>query len=878
MINPAHLTPLVDRIPPNNLDAEMALLGSILVDKEMMATVSEIVRPEDFHSALHGLVFTALYALYERGEPLDKVALAEELKSRSLLEKIGGLAYLSSLMDTVPTAASAEYYAKIVREKSSLRGLIHAGTQITALGFESEDDVEVALDKSEQIIYEIGNRDNRGSFAPVSSLLLDTFHELEKRHVSRGDRTGVTSGFADIDEYTAGFQKGNLIILAARPAMGKTSLALNMALFAARDEKRPVAVFSLEMTKQELVERLISSDAQIDASRLRRGAIEGKDWERIGNSIGRLHEMPLYLDDSGAVTVNEIRSRLRRLKSAHGLSIAFIDYLQLVRPGSLNKNANRNEELSDICRTLKATAKDLGIPIVALAQLNRAVETRQDKRPMLSDLRDCLAGETRIVDADTGQRVAMNDIVANARRFNVWAIDDRLQLVRRPIVDAWAVGERPVFRVTTKSGRTIRCTDGHRFRLVSGWAELKDLAVGYNLAVPRVLPDPASVRHEMSAGKALLLGWLLGDGHLGGSPTLTVVSAEEAEYAVALASTEFQLQPTIKPGRVGANALRVTMTTGHMCGAGKNPLTTWLRDLGIWKGTGAAKHIPEIIFSQDQETIAAFLRGLFHADGSFSRRPNTTHAVVRLSTINEEMARGVQTLLLRLGLNSIVKGDRRSIGGYRTLTSCLYTVSLAERKSVSTFVDRVGFLCAKQRAAESKLIRDKENDNGHVDRIPTEVNAYVRSLRAEFRLSHAELGYREQGKAMSRERCAMLAARFSDDNLEKLAYSDVLWDPIVSIEPDGVETVYDLTVGDLHNFVADGFVTHNSGAIEQEADIVTFLYRDAYYNKEMSAEPDATEFIFAKHRNGKVGTVKLRFRPEHTLFQPYGDDSHFPAP
>jgi replicative DNA helicase len=387
-VSAAPYVSFVDRIPPNNLEAEMALLGSILVDKEIMATVSEIVRPDDFYASLHESIYLALFSLYEAGKPLDKVALAEELRSRGMLDKIGGLAYLTSLMDTVPTAASAEYYAKIVREKAALRGLIHAGTRITQLGYESEEDVPAALDASEQIVYDVGNRDNRGQFSAVSSLLLDTFHELEKRHTQRGDRTGITSGFADIDEYTAGFQKGNLIILAARPAMGKTSLALNMALFAARDDRQPVAVFSLEMTKQELVERLISSDAGIDASKLRRGAIEGRDWEKIGNSIGRLNELPIFLDDSGSVTVGEIRSRLRRLKSSHGLGVAFVDYLQLVRPSMMYRNVNRNEELSEICRTLKATAKDLAIPIVALAQLNRAVETRQDKRPMLSDLRD----------------------------------------------------------------------------------------------------------------------------------------------------------------------------------------------------------------------------------------------------------------------------------------------------------------------------------------------------------------------------------------------------------------------------------------------------------------------------------------------------------
>ncbi|MDB5072305.1 MAG: replicative helicase [Candidatus Eremiobacteraeota bacterium] len=387
-MNVAPFVSTVDRIPPSNLEAEMALLGSILVDKEMMAAVSEIVQPADFYASLHESIFLALYALYERGEPLDKVALAEELRNRGMLDKIGGMAYLNSLMDTVPTAASAEYYARIVREKSTLRGLIHAGTKVTQLGYESEEDVPAAIDRAEQVVYEVGNRSDHNAFSTVPSMLLPVFQMLEKRHEQKGDRTGVTSGYRDIDDYTAGWQPGNLVILAARPAMGKTSLALNMAVAAAKDEKKPVAVFSLEMTKQEIVERLLSSEARLDASKLRRGAIADRDWEKIGHAMGMLHELPIYLDDAGAVTVTEIRSRLRRLKSAHGLSVVFIDYLQLVRPSTLGKVVNRNEELSEICRTLKATAKDLGVPIVALAQLNRAVETRSDKRPMLSDLRD----------------------------------------------------------------------------------------------------------------------------------------------------------------------------------------------------------------------------------------------------------------------------------------------------------------------------------------------------------------------------------------------------------------------------------------------------------------------------------------------------------
>jgi replicative DNA helicase len=380
--------PGVDRIPPNNLSAEMAVLGSILVDREMMATVSELLAPHDFYAFVHEAIFSTLIALYDRGEPLDKITVAEELRRSGALEKIGGVPYLTLLMDTVPTAASAEYYAKIVREKSALRGLIHAGTRITQLGFESEEDVEGALDQSEQIVYEVGRRQTRGEFAPVEKLLKGTFEQIDRLYQSRGNRTGLTSGFRDIDDFTAGFQPGNFVILAARPAMGKTSMALNMAAAMAREEQKPIAVFSLEMTNEELVTRLLCAEARIDAQHLRRGNIKDHEWDKISEGMSSLSRMPIFIDDSGSVTVSEVRSRCRRLQSAEGLAAVIIDYLQLVRPTTATRSQNRNEELSDICRTLKSTAKDLGIPIIALAQLNRAVESRNDKRPMLSDLRD----------------------------------------------------------------------------------------------------------------------------------------------------------------------------------------------------------------------------------------------------------------------------------------------------------------------------------------------------------------------------------------------------------------------------------------------------------------------------------------------------------
>jgi replicative DNA helicase len=660
--------------------------------------------------------------------------------------------------------------------------------------------------------------------------------------------------------------------------MGKTSMALAMASAAAKEDGKPVAIFSLEMTNEELVTRLLCAESRINSQNLRRGNIKDPEWEKISTGMSALSQLPIYIDDSGSVSVTEIRSRCRRVQSADGLAAIFIDYLQLVRPSGTSRSQNRNEELSEICRVLKATAKDLEVPIIALAQLNRGVESRNDKRPMLADLRDCLAGDALVANADTGERIPVAEIVQRGLRFNVWSLDDQLKLVRRPIVDSWEVGAKEIYRVTTQSGRVLRCSDGHRFLTISGWRPLRDLQLGVQVAAPRVLDPQLNDPGSFTAGRALLLGWLIGDAHLGGSAALTVVDAVEADVAAALGAAEFGLSPKIRRERANTTAMRVSFTTGRMSGAGKNPLTTWLRQLGVWKVTGHRKRAPKAIFEQQSPIVAAFLRGLFHADGSLTRSAVSTRVSVRLTTISEGLARDVQHLLLRFGIVSIVKSDARNIGGYRTKSTAIWTIAIQQRAAVCDFMDQIGFLGEKHERAMRSVVREVQTDAAHFDRIPLEVNERVLTLRHEHGFSHAALGWREQGKAMSRTTCAKLATRLGDEVLETLAFSDVIWEPIVSIERDGLETVYDLTIDGLHNFCVNEVITHNSGALEQEADIVSFLYRDSYYNRESAPEPDMTEFIIAKNRSGPTGMVKLRFLAEHTLFVPYGDASHYSGP
>jgi replicative DNA helicase len=380
----------IDRIPPHNLEAEMAVLGSILVDKNMMEIVDEILRPGDFYAHVHETIYEAFVELYRndpRG-PLDRIVLAEELRRRDVLERVGGLSYISALMETVQTAASARYYATIVHEKAILRALIHAGTEVTQYGYEGEEDVAEALERSQQVVFGIGQR-GVTQFVQATELLKDAFDNIDRLFHARGNRTGLTSGYLQIDEMTGGFQPGNFIIIAARPGMGKTSFALNMAVAAAREEKLPIAFFSLEMSNNELIQRLICSEARISMHDVRRGNIKGDQWVQISDAMGKLATLPIYLDETAALTVTDIRHRCRRLKSQTGrLGGVFIDYLQLLRPALSGRNANRNEEISEICRNLKATAKELNVPLFGLAQLNRGVETRTEKRPMLADLRD----------------------------------------------------------------------------------------------------------------------------------------------------------------------------------------------------------------------------------------------------------------------------------------------------------------------------------------------------------------------------------------------------------------------------------------------------------------------------------------------------------
>lgn len=385
-----------ERVPPQNIEAEQAVLGAMLIDKEAIAKATEVLSADDFYREAHRVIFSAMLELYNKNEAVDMVTVTEILKRDNKLEDIGGIAYITSLANVVLTAANVKYHAEIVAEKSVLRQLVRVSTEIAAMGYEANEDVGTLLDTAESRILEISNRKKKNDFTAINDILMDSVQSIESLLQNKGGLTGLPAGFADLDKLTSGLHPSDFIILAARPSMGKTALALNIvqnvALRAHKvigGEPRSVAFFSLEMSKEQLVNRMLCAEAGIDSQRLRVGEMHDEDWTHLWDACDTMSRAKIYIDDTAGITVMDMRSRARRLKAEHGLDLIVVDYLQLMQgSGKRNNSGDRQQEVSEISRSLKALARELDVPVLALSQLSRSVESRQVKRPMLSDLRE----------------------------------------------------------------------------------------------------------------------------------------------------------------------------------------------------------------------------------------------------------------------------------------------------------------------------------------------------------------------------------------------------------------------------------------------------------------------------------------------------------
>ena len=596
------------RVPPHNLEAEQALLGGLLLDNAAIDRVVELVSAEDFYREAHRKIFKAILDLTNRSEPVDLLTLSEGLKSKGEIAEVGGAAYLSELTDRAVSAANTAYYARIIREKATLRALIATASEIATRGYEGREDVDLFLDQAEHAIYQIAERKVRASFTKVGDMIVETFKHIEDLYQRKEMVTGVPTGFVDLDRMTAGLQPSDLIIVAGRPSMGKSSFVLNIAEHVAIEKGTGVAVFSLEMSKEQLVLRMLCSQAKVDLSKVRTGFLSARDFPKLATAAGRIADAPVYIDDTPALSALELRAKARRLKrdQSANLGLVVVDYLQLMR-GSTGSDS-REQEISEISRSLKALAKELHLPVIALSQLNRQVEQRNPPKPRMADLRECVTGDTPVLLTD-GRRKPIRELVGTQPQVVAVTPEGRLTSARSDRV--WSVGRRPVFRVKLATGQAIRATAEHRLLGPRGWIHVSD----------------------------------------------------------------------VRPGTV---------------------------------------------------------------------------------------------------------------------------LATAEERSTSSI---------------------------------------IHSRPEPFAALTGEIVDRRE-RALS-------------------------WEPVMSVEPDGVEEVYDLTVPGPGCWIADGIVSHNSGAIEQDADLIAFIYRDEVYN--LGNEGKA-EIIVAKQRNGPTGEVMLAFRSEYTRFENLEED------
>jgi len=799
------------RIPPHDLQAEESLLGAMLLSRDAIVEAVQICTGEDFYKPAHGHVFEAVCSLYGQGEPADPVTVADELRRADLLEPIGGLATLVSLQANTPATSNARRYAQIVEEHALLRRLIGVASEISELGYELPEDVSAAVDRAESLVFEVAQRRVTTSTRPLRELLADQLDRLEALFERGESITGIPTGYTELDEMLAGLQPSNLIIVGARPSMGKTSIALGMAAHAAMDAQVPVLVFSLEMSHLEITQRLLCSEARVDAQRMRTGKLHESDWSKVAHAMGRLGEAPVFIDDNPNITVMDIRAKARRQKARDGLGLVIVDYLQLM--SSRGRVENRQLEVSEISRNLKVLARELEVPVIALSQLSRNLEARADKRPVLADLREsgCMPATTRVTRADTGEDVTLGELVLSQEQPLVWSLDDRWRLTPQRLVRTFPSGVRPVFRLRLRSGYEVDATANHPFRTVAGWTRLDQLEVGDFLAVPRRLPAPLGQK-RWDDDELVLLAHLLGDASMG--PGVRYATADSANKAVVEESALRRFGISVSSSKV-ANTWQLRLPSPYRLTHGRHhPVRNWLEPFGLWGIRAHDKFVPEKIFGLGDHQVRLFLRHLWATDGSIAltRNGRGKHVTIHYSSTSRRLCNDIRRLLLRLDIPSRLSQVRKA--GYREG----WYVRVEGAENLTRFLELIG--ChGRRREKLPEALRILED---------IDENAIV-----------------EEGEFTQPES------------------SDVYWDEIVEVVALGPMPTFDATVEGTHNFLADGVIAHNS--IEQDADVVMFIYRDEVYNPD-SADRGTAEVLVAKHRNGPTGKTELAFLGQYTRF------------
>jgi replicative DNA helicase len=624
-------------------------------------------------------------------------------------------------------------------------------------------------------------------------------------------------------------------------------------------------LFSLEMGKSEITMRLLSAEARIPLTRIRTGTLTDDDWTKLARRMGEVASAPMFIDDSPNMNMMEIRAKARRLSQRDGLRLIVVDYLQLMT--SPRKVENRQQEVAEMSRSLKLLAKELEVPVVAISQLNRGAEQRSDKKPQLSDLRECLAGDTLITRADTGEQVPIRDLVAE-RNIPVWSLDEHLQIQRSVMTEVWSTGVKPVFRITLASGHEVTATANHPFLTVDGWKCVEELGVGGALAIARQLPEPTAPAswpdHEI-----VMLAHLLGDGCVTRDP-IYYCSRDEANLEVVeKAARDFGVETRRTPGQ-GVTYVHFPMPGPQGRGL-TNPIYDWLRRLNVMGRPAWEKSVPTEVFSLPRAQVKLFLRHLWATDGSVTVS-SSGRVRIYYATTSRRLADDVQTLLLRFGIGARL---RRTTAPKSASHHQGWTVDVSGRDDMTSFLLFIGVHGEREARCHVALdVLVPREGNPNVDVIPASVWSHVRFAMGRRGITYRDMANRLGVVALtsghlkcgvSRKRLASIAEILVDSRLTDLAESDVRWERIVSIEPAGTKEVFDARVPGTHSFMGNRTIAHNSGAIEQDADMVILLHREDAYERESPRAGEA-DLIVAKHRNGPTKDVVVSSQLHYSRF------------
>ena len=821
-------SPDCSRLPPHSVECEQGIIGCQLLDP--VICIPEVADrfggSVNFHYDLrHQEIQKCLFAMWQKNIPVAMISMMQWLKEQNMLDKIGGFAYLNQLQD-VPSAANLSYYLEKVAEKFLLRNLIQTCTGVVGRIYDFEGDVPQLLDEVEKDILKIAESGQQQKSHEIKSLVNGALVTIEKMFNRQGELSGIGTGFTDLDKMTDGFHGGEMIIVAARPSMGKTSLALNIAEHVALELGLPVGVFSLEMTAASLILRMLCSLARVNLRTVRDGFMSQSDFPKLMSASGRISGSKLFIDDEGGLSIMQLRARARRMHQQHGIKLFVIDYLQLLHSTGQRRDENRQQEIADISGAIKALAKELNVPVIALSQLNRELEKDKSRKPRLSDLREsgCLSKETQIYTPNHNSTIG--EMTIDADNDSVYSVDMKNSTVMSSPRKVWKTGTKKVFQMTLSTGHKIKATANHKFLSCGKWLPLGMLSADDMVAIPLNAPLPN--QETITLSEARLLGLFVSNGctlaRRSVQITLNSQDADLAKQAMKDAGVVFngELRPHAKKeshkSRPGSSWVQVFFPSVRVPSKVKRSvLVEWLIKHGLYDKRAKQKKIPDVIFRQPISVVREFLSALFSGDGcccltTSKKNPNKhQYVVASYSSSSRELVDGVQWLLQCCGI----------VSGISTV-SCRgfvnHTLSVYSRCSKIKFAEQIGFLSKRKDKAMSAIVK---------------------------KMLAAPLGYEKY-----------------------IPEGDLVYVPIKSIFPMGLEEVWDMEVPSTNNFVANGIVVHNS--IEQDADLVGLLYKpDSNKDEESEEETEACaiNFLIAKQRNGPTGDVHFTFLKTFTRFE-----------